>query len=440
MAKKKKRRKLRVIIVLLLLVGGGGGWAGWKHYQSREKPIEVETAKVEFRDIVESVVATGNIQPVTKVVINPEVAGEIVELPVKEGQRVEEEQLLVKIRPDNYIASRNLAEASHRSALAQLKLSQANLEKAQKDFARKSGMHGDKLISDAEFLDARTAFAVATATFESSQHGVEQAKAALDQAEENLAKTTIVAPISGTITQLRSEKGERVVGTNMMAGTEIMTVAKLESMEARVEVGEIDVVAIKVGQRARLEVDAFREEEFTGEVTEIANASNAAGAAGQGGASQSATKFQVKIQVNEKEAFRPGMSVTAYIETRSVENVLSIPLQSVATRGNKEAKEMKEGEDEEEGTNEGGSSSRKKKKKKKVKEVVFVVEGDRVKQVDIERGINDDDYAEIKAGVEEGQEVVSGSYRAINRDLKDKGLIKRKDKKKGEEQNEDKEK
>lgn len=418
----KKSRKRPLMIVLLLAGAAAGGWFGWKRYKEREIPVKVEVETAARRDITESVVATGNIQPVTKVVINPEVAGEIVELPVKEGQRVSEGDLLLKIRPDNYVASRNLAEASYNSSRANLKLSQANLEKAEADFQRMEAMHRDKLISEAEFLAGRNAFEVASASHESAQHGVEQAKAALDQADEDLAKTTIVAPIAGTITQLRSEKGERVVGTSLMAGTEIMTVAQLETMEARVEVGEIDVVSIKVGQKARLEADAFRNDEFTGEVTEIANASNnAASGATNAQAQQSATKFQVKIRVNEKEAFRPGMSVTAYIETRFAGGVLTVPLQSVTTRSEEAAEaEGKEagGKEEEE-----PATPRRKRERKKAREVVFVVEGDRVKMLPVERGIGDDDHVEIRSGLADGQVVVSGSYRAINRDLKDGALI-----------------
>jgi HlyD family secretion protein len=420
MAKKSSKRKL-IILLLIAATAAGGGYA-WKKHREREIPIKIETEKVAKRDITESVVATGNIQPVTKVVINPEVAGEIVELPVKEGQKVKEGDLLLKIRPDNYVASRNLAEASYNSSRSQLKLTEANLEKAKADFKRTEAMYSDKLISEAEFLSGRNAFQVASASAESAQHGVEQAKASLDQADEDLAKTTIVAPIDGTITQLRSEKGERVVGTSLMAGTEIMTVAQLETMEARVEVGEIDVVAIKLGQKARLEADAFRDEEFTGEVTEIANASNNSGNGAAGGAAQtqSATKFQVKIRVNEKEAFRPGMSVTAYIETRSVKDVLTVPLQSVTTRAkvldaDKDKDKDKDGDDE--------APAAKKKEKKKAEEIVFVRESGRVKKVPVERGISDDDYVEIKSGLVLDQEVVSGSFRAINRDLKDNGLV-----------------
>ncbi|MGK0188074.1 MAG: HlyD family secretion protein [Verrucomicrobiales bacterium] len=415
----KKSRKRPIIIILLLIALAAGGGYGWKQYSAREVAIEIESEEVSKRDITESVVATGNIQPVTRVVINPEVAGEIVELPVKEGQQVKEGDLLLKIRPDNYVASRNLAEASYNASLANLKVSEANLEKAKADFSRTTAMHADELISEAEFLTGRNAFQVASASHELAQHGVEQAKAALDQADEDLAKTTIVAPIDGTITQLRSEKGERVVGTSLMAGTELMTVAQLETMEARVEVGEIDVVAIKIGQKARLEADAFRDDEFTGEVTEIANASNNSGTGAAAASQQSATKFEVKIRVKEKEAFRPGMSVTAYIETRSVQNVLTVPLQSVTTRAKESEKDDKADDDEED-----APVRKKKKEKKKAQEVVFLVDGDRVKSVPVERGISDDDYVEIKSGLDAGQNVVSGSYRAINRDLKDKSLVK----------------
>ena len=423
MARPRKSKKSRNIILLLLLLAGGGGFAIWKKKQGEEKPIEVTTEKVKRRDITESVVATGQIHPVTKVVINPEVAGEIVKLPVREGQSVKEGELLVKIKADEYVASRELAEASYQSSLANLKLSQANLNKAKADFERTADLHKNKLISDAEFLSAKTAHEVSQASTESAGHGVSQAKASLDRADENLAKTSILAPMDGTIIQLRSEKGERVVGTSLMAGTEIMTVARLDNMEARVEVGEIDVVNIKVGQKARIEVDAFRNDEFAGEVTEIANASNTAQMSNLGSmssGSQQATKFQVKIQVLAKEAFRPGMSVTAFIETQTESDVLSVPLQAVTTRGKKKEDKNSNKDDDE---SEGGPPLRKKKSRAEVEELVFLREGDRVKSVVVERGISDDDYVEITSGLKESQEVVTGNYRAINRDLKDDALI-----------------
>lgn len=208
-----------------------------------------------------------------------------------------------------------------------------------------------------------------------------------------------------------------------------MTIAQLDRMEARVEVGEVDVVSIQVGQKVTLEADAFRDEEFTGEVSEIANASNTAAmsnAAASMVSNQQATKFQVKIRVNEKTGFRPGMSVTAYIETRSTTNVLSIPRQSVTTRKKVQSEDSEEKEDEI-----AAPKERKKKgSEKKVDEIVFLVEGNKAKRQTVESGISDDDYIEIKSGLEEGQTVVTGSYSAIARDLDDESLIEVKEDKK----------
>lgn len=429
MARTKKRRRRRWILFILFLALLGGGWHFWKKKNAQEKPTKVDVEKVTRRNITESVVATGRIHPVTKVVINPEVAGEIVSLPVVEGQVVKEGDVLVKIKEDDYLASRDLSEASHQGSLAQLKLSRANRDRAIADFKRTEALFKDKLISEAEFLAGRTAADVAQASFEASGHGVSQAKASLDRAVEQLSKTIILAPIDGTVVQLRSEKGERVVGTSLMSGTEIMTIAQLDRMEARVEVGEVDVVSIQVGQKVTLEADAFRDEEFTGEVSEIANASNTAAmsnAAASMVSNQQATKFQVKIRVNEKTGFRPGMSVTAYIETRSTTNVLSIPRQSVTTRKKVQSEDSEEKEDEI-----AAPKERKKKgSEKKVDEIVFLVEGNKAKRQTVVSGISDDDYIEIKSGLEEGQTVVTGSYSAIARDLDDESLIEVKEDKK----------
>lgn len=416
MARKKRRFKRWIILIILALVLGGG-YHRWKQEKSKERPITVQTEKVARRDIVESVVATGRIQPVTRVVINPEVAGEIVELPVKEGQKVTAGDLLVKIREDDYRANRNLSEASYQGSLSNLKRSKASRDQAKDDFDRKEGLYTSKLISEAEYSAAKSAWEMADASYESAQHAVSQAKASLERADEDLKKTRIVAPIDGTVVQLRSEKGERVVGTSLMAGTEMMTVAQLDQMEARVEVGEVDVVLIEIGQKVRLEADAFRDDAFTGVVSEIANASNNASMSNAAASvsSQQATKFEVKIRVNEKAGFRPGMSVTAYIETRAVENVLAVPSQSVTTRAlqGKDANADDENPEQKE----------REKKEKKVDELVFLVEGDRAKRQSVESGIRDDYYIEIKSGLEEGQDVVTGSYRAIHTDLADGNLV-----------------
>src|SRR5438477_3793911 len=267
-SKKKTRRKVLVFsgIAVVLI-----GLTLLAIFRKREAVITVQTEKVSRRNITELVVANGKIQPVLQVVINPEVSGEIIELPVKEGQDVKKGDLLVKIKPDNYVASRNSAEASYQSALAGKNLAYANLNKAQLEHKRFQELFGAKLVSDSQFLEAQTSLEVMKASFETATHQVAQFKAALAKTQDDLSKTTIYSPIDGTVSRLRSQIGERVVGTQLMAGTEIMTVANLEAMEARVDIGEIDVILIGVGQSARLEVDAFRDRKFNGTVTEIAN-------------------------------------------------------------------------------------------------------------------------------------------------------------------------
>jgi HlyD family secretion protein len=290
---------------------------------------------------------------------------------------------------------------------------------------------------------------VAKAQVVSAQDQADMAKASLDSAEDQLSKTTIVSPLTGTVTKLNSELGERVLGTVQNMGTEIMTVSDLNEMEARVDVGETDVVLISPGENVHLEVDAFKDGKFSGVVTEVANSSGAAGAAAaamNNNNSQEATKFSVKIRIKEKEAFRPGMSCTAEVETRSRTNVLCVPIASVTTRlpGGK----GKGGSTNSVGTASNSNSSntvaatpnptnssstnkwlRSEKKARenqgpKQVEVVFLHEGDHVKMVPVKHGIGDDMYYEITEGVKEGQEVISGGYRAISRDLEDGKKVK----------------
>ena len=420
-----------MVIIVLLLAGGGG--SAWYFFIRKKEPIvTVQTEKVTRRNITEIVVANGKIQPVLQVMINPEVSGEIIELPVKEGQNVKKGDLLVRIKPDNYRAIRNSSEANYRSALASKTLAEANLAKAQAEYKRNEELFRAKLVSDSQYIEAKTAFEVAKATVESSGHQADQAKASLAKAEDDLTKVTIVAPIDGTITKLKSQVGERVVGTAMMAGTEIMTVSNLDEMEARVDIGEIDVILIDVGQKAKLEVDAFRDREFHGTVTEIANAAkgsssspqSSSSSSGGGGSSQEATKFEVKIRIQEKEIFRPGMSVTSEIETRYRTNVLCVPIQSVTTRVPKD-KEKKDDKAKDEKP--PVMEVKRKSETKKPAEIIFVLGSEFVKMKPVKRGISDDSYVEIIEGVEEGQEVVSGSYKAINRELEDGRKIKKGD-------------
>lgn len=435
MANSKKRRKVIVFSIIGLVVVALTLAAV---FRKREVVITVQTEKVARRNLTEIVVANGRIQPVIQVVISPEVAGEITALPVKEGDRVKKGDLLVQIKPDNYQASRNSSEASYKSALGNKTLAQTELDRAEAEFKRNEELFRNKLVSDSVWLDFKTAFDVAKLRYTNAVHQADQAKYGLDKAIDDLSKTTISAPMDGTITRLQSQLGERVLGTSFNMGTVIMTVADLDNMEARVDIGESDVVLIQPGQKARLEVDAFKDRKFTGTVTEIANSSRTSGMGG-GGQSQEATKFEVKIRIIEKEAFRPGMSVSTEIETRYRTNALTAPFASVTTRMPKD-KSRKDGPGKSSGTNStpdatatnapGGetnsvASSKKSKEAPKPIEVVFVMEGDQVKMVPVKIGISDDDYWEISEGLTEGQEVVSGGYKAISRELEDGKKIRK---------------
>lgn len=460
-SKSRKRRKFIVFSVIGVVVASLSALA---IFRKREPIITVQTEKVSRRNLTELVVANGKIQPVLQVVINPEVSGEIIELPVKEGQDVKKGDVLVKIKPDNYIASRNSARASHQSSLAGKNLAQANLNKADLEYKRFKELFQNKLVSDSAFLEAQTTLEVMKATFETSLHQVDQCEASLAKAQDDLSKTTIYSPITGTISRLRCQSGERVVGTALMAGTEIMTVANLDEMEARVDIGEIDVILIALGQTARLEVDAFRDRKFAGAVTEIANSAkgtpggslaSSSSSSGGGGQSQDATKFEVKIRIQEKELFRPGMSVTAEIETRSRTNVLTAPIQSVTSRLPKKPDQAKKAGTRSEtnsvaqsgGTNADSGSrtnsaksgeSRKPGEAPKPIEVAFVLEGDHVKMTPVKRGISDDAYVEITEGLAEGQEIISGGYKAINRELEDGKKVKKGDPLAGKEKEKEK--
>ena len=429
--KTKSGRKYWIIVVVLLLAGGAAAW--FFYFRKKDEVVTIQTEKVKRRDLTEVVEANGRVYPVVQVKISPEVSGEIIALPVKEGQSVTKGDLLLRIKPDFYAASKRSAEASYQASVANKDLSAANLRKAEIEAERNKALLAAKLISDSVFLEMKTAAEVAFASFRASEHQVNVAKAALQRAEEELAKTTIFSPITGTISKLNSQLGERVVGTAMMTGTEVMVVADLNEMEARVDIGEVDVVLIALNQKTRLEVEAFRDRKFTGVVTEIANSSRSlsaqggGGGGGGGGQSQEATRFEVKIRIKDKETFRPGMSVTAEIETRSRTNVLSVPIQSVTTRlpktdGGKGS--VTNAVAKASATN-AISGERKPGDAPKPIEVVFLTASDAVRSVPVKRGISDENYSEITEGLEEGQEVVSGGYKAISRDLEDGKNIKR---------------
>jgi len=404
-------------------------------------PVIVQTAKVARHNITETVVANGKIYPVVQVHISPEVSGEIIDLPVKEGQQVKKGDLLLKINPDVYVAALSQATASYESSVAAVAQAAANLEKADADYKRNQELFSNKLLDESDFIGFKVARDVAIAQLDSATNQADMAKAGVDSAQDSLDKTTIASPIDGTITILNSQLGERVLGTVQNEGTEIMTISDLTHMEARVDIGEMDVVLIKPGQKAELDVDSFSDKKFSGIVTDVGSSSEGLDSSSaltsvsssDSSSGQSATQFQVRIRVTEKEEFRPGMSVTAQIETRSRTNVIGAPIASVTTRVVKSKSLPDPAKANSIPTNTiasadgktNGADGKKSDVSMKPVDVVFIVEGNHVKAVPVKIGISDDDYWEITDGLKEGDEIVTGGYHAISHDLDDgKKIVK----------------
>jgi HlyD family secretion protein len=434
-AKPKKKFPLVWAIVggvLLLVVLGGA-----VKYRARQNPegTSVTTEKAIIKTITQVVTATGKVQPEVEVKISPEVGGEIVDIPFKEGATVKKGDVLVKIKPDFYQALAEQQEAGLIGARAMAVQSNAQLVKAQQDFKRSEDLFNKSLISDSDFIVAKTALEVAQANLENAQAQIRSTEGGLKQVRNQLDKTTIYAPMDGSISSLSSEIGERVIGGGQFAGTEIMRVADLGNMELRVKVNENDIVNVKIGDRAVISIDAYPARKFSGTIKEISSSANNTGASGAGSAAQSSgtvsdevTNFLVKIRIADRDAqLRPGMSATADIETKTVEHTVAIPIQSVTVRAQggltgddvqkqraKEAQE-KSGNDLEV-KNERDEARR---SRDKLQQVVFVKVGDIVKMKTVETGIADNTHVEVKSGLKAGDEVVSGSYAAISRKLKD---------------------
>ena len=386
--------------------------------------MTVTTEKVQRRNLTEVVTGSGKLQPVVQVKISSEVAGEIIDLPVKEGQQVHKGDLLVRVKPDLYAAALRSQEASLKSSQADLLTAEANARKAEAELKRNEDLFSRQLISGSLFDEIRTGAEVARASAIASTQRIEMARASLKRSQEDLAKTIIFSPIDGTVSKLNSELGERVSGTGMMAGTDIMTVADLTKMEARVEVGEMDVVLIQPGFKARLDVDSFKDRKFDGQVTQVARSAKTTA----GGSQQESTKFEVRIRMADTGLFLPGMSVTADIETRYRTNVITVPIQAVTTR-------MPDSTSTEPDPKKTGSTSEEdkgqieflagKKTRNVIKpiEVVFVQETDKAKMLPVKRGISDDSHYEILEGVTEGQEIITGNFKAVSKELNDGSLV-----------------
>ena len=395
---------LVLILIIVVLVGG-----------SKENIILVQTEKVQKRDITQTVTATGTIDPEFKVIITPEVTGEIISLPVKEGDVVKKGQLLIKIKGNQYMAQKDRLEANLKSSEASLKMRDAELKRIELEYDRVKELHSKALASDSELETAQTNYLTAKASCEAAEANVLQSKAQLREVMDILYKTTIYSPMDGIVTQLNVELGERVLGSGFSQGTNIMTVADLDNMEAVVDVDENDVVLVSIGDTANVTVDAFGDKIFHGIVKEIGNSAKQTGL----GTQEQVVNFSVKVKLIDLDPnLRPGMSCNADIETETVSNVLSVPIQSVTART-----DVPERNDSSK-TKENTESDSPTFEKKKPKEVVFLAKNGKAKMVVVETGISDDNYLQIKKGLEEGDEVVSGSYRAISRELENDSVIR----------------
>jgi len=424
---KRSRKKLYWIIGIILVLVGAFVAVGMQ--KKREKPILVTTDKAFRKTITQLVTATGKIQPEIEVKISPEVSGEIIEMPVKEGQIVRKGDLLLRIKPDTYRAQVEEQQAALSSARAASVTQKSQLAKAEADYQRAKNLFDSKLIPESDRKTAQTNFEMAQSALNAAQFDVQRAEGALRQINQALSKTTIVAPTDGSISSLTSRLGERVVGTSQFAGTEVMRIADLSNMEARVNVNENDIVNVKIGDTARISVDAYPDRKITGIVREIASTATTNNA----GTQEQVTNFEVKIRVSDKSVkLRPGMSTTADIETDTVKDVIAVPIQSVTVRAtdsklspeerekqNAQSVAKEDEQNKAEVTNQTLEKQKEREQREKLERVVFIKTGDKVRQQKVETGIADTTFIEIKSGLKPGDEVVSGSYTAISRKLKD---------------------
>ena len=414
MKRKSILRYLIAAVVLLLIIAVIGKQKGWF---GKPDTIEVSVEKPVFRTITESISANGKIQPEVEVKISPEVSGEIIELTVKEGDRVKQGQLLCRIKPDTYVSIKERTVAAVNSAKARLTQAEASLVQAELTFNRNKQLFEQKAISESDFETAKTNYQVAQADVKAALFNVESAEASLKEANENLKKTTIYAPMSGTISKLSVELGERVVGTAQMAGTEILRIADLARMETRVNVNENDIVRVKLNDTSLIYVDAYPDEIFKGTVTQIANSASTTGIS-----TDQVTTFEVRVfllensykhlvSASKPNPFRPGMSTNVEIQTNTKNNILTIPIQSVTTRADS-ANVREKAVDDSKTNNEMVNQA-----KQKINQVVFVAAGDTARMVVVETGIQDNRYIEITGGLNGDEDVIVAPFSAISRRL-----------------------
>jgi HlyD family secretion protein len=422
------------ILIVLLIVANMTGIIG------KPKKTQVATEKTAVREINETVSASGKIKPHVEVKISPEVSGEVVELPIKEGDVVKKGQLLCKIRPDilkseldRAVASYNTQRASIGNSKQMLKQAQATFDNQASIYKRDKALYENKVITTAEFEAAQASYQGAEAALEAakqnvigSTYGLAQSSASVKEAGDNLVKTTIYSPVDGVVSKLSIQKGERVLGTQQFAGTEIMTISDLSQLDVNVDVNENDINRIQLGDSSKIEVDAFLGKDFTGVVTEIGSSANVVGTN-----ADQVTNFTVKVRISSQSykdllvktaanpsPFRPGLTATVDINTSQAKS-LSVPIQSVTTRDEKKAAINPQKQD---------NNDNKPKIIAPVKEYVFVYKAGKVKQVQVTTGIQDDTYIQILSGLKDGEEVVSAPFATITKLLADNMMVEKVDK------------
>lgn len=415
LARKKRKRRVRTIWTLL------GSFAGLLiilaiGFSGKEKPTAVQTEIVGRHTVTEVVQATGKIQPEVMVKVSPQVPGEIIELPFKEGARVKKGDLIAKIKPDVFQEQFDAAQASYNSAKAQAEAQKATVIQSEADLKRGKTLNERHLLSAQDYDAEKAKYATAVAGLNAANFSANAAASQMRQLQQSLEWTSVRAPMDGTITSLISQLGERVVGTSQFAGTEMMDISDLSTMNAMVDVDENDVVNVRVGDPVKISVDAFPDSIFTGRVIEIANSATVAGS----GTADQSTNFVVKVRLDNFGIadLRPGMSCTARIETETKPNVLAVPLMSVTRRESDDqraADSLRQIREANRGSFNGDEAP---------SLIVFIVKNGKAVKVPITTGISDNSYVEVLSGLKGGEEVIKGNFRAVSKDLKDGMAVK----------------
>lgn len=413
-----------VIIVLMVLSSKGV-------FGNREELKEVEVAKVDEITIIETVSATGKIQPEIEVKVSSQVSGEIIALPVKEGQIVKKGDLLVKINPDIYTSGLNRTVSNYAGTKAGLSQADASFKEAQASYERSKSLFEKGIISRADWDKAIAAFEVAKANKQSAYYNVQSANASVVEAKDNLGRTTIYAPADGTISALNVELGEKILGTQQMAGTELLRVANLNNMEVEVDVNENDIVKVNIGDETNIQVDAYLKKEFKGVVTSISNSASTGTTADQ------VTNFKVKVRILKESyqdllegkpatysPFRPGMTATVDIITKRKEKIIGVPISAVVVKSDTLPKSILDVPEDDE----AAKTEKVKSKSDKKLECVFVKVKDKARIRVVKTGIQDDTNIEILTGLKKGDEVIIGPYNTVSKDLNSGDKVKLKSK------------